>query len=135
MTTTFVPLDWSSKRQPICTDSSSGAELIAAHAAMRHVLLTAQFTQKCLCGQVGTVILGIDNTAVRALIRTGMSQQLAFLGHNKFLRVRMALLRQMAEMGLLVARWADTRTNRADMMTKPFGRLEQTRLAGQAGLR
>ena len=131
---TFLPVSWGSKLQSINADSTGAAELIAAHFALRQVLMTALTLSRILPGANPTLVLGVDNATVRTIGTKGYSSNLAILGHSKFLRIRLALLCDMSDFGLIEIVHASTAFNRGDIFTKALAKQAFINAADRLGV-
>ena len=126
---TSVPIAWGSKKQSITADSSGMSEFIASHYAIRTVLPL----HAGIFGPSGShgsrspgqpLNLMADNSTVLRISRTGLSQQLAILA-VKPMAVRMGLLKDLRDLGVIRVVHVRTDDNMADALTKA---LEQVKL-------
>ena len=115
---TNCPIAWGSKKQSITADSSGMSELIAAHLAVRVILpLHEGFFGNRDFGAHRPLCLQVDNSTVLRISRTGVSQLLA-IAETKPMAVRLGLLRDLRELGVLRVVHVRTDVNRADALTK-----------------
>jgi hypothetical protein len=102
-----MPGAWRSVKQPISADSSGASELIAAHLGVRD----------CLTKVEDSLLMKVDNSAVlRNSKRGGDSSSLSWL--SKALRLRMELLHDLSQLGIVKAEYVNTLLMRADPLTK-----------------
>lgn len=137
-----IPISWASKKQPITSDSTTMSEMIAAHTGVRETLTLAcalDMDRHC-CGssfdgeQVVPipVILRSDNNGVVLNSKKGTSESLGVLA--KALRLRISLLKDLVNLGLISVKYVGTKDNPADLYTKVFGRLDLNRLSQTNGV-
>jgi len=128
----FLPLHYASKKQPLSADSSSAAELIAAHFAVRSVAPLSfgfgSFVRERGFKPSRLRVL-VDNSTCYRHIATAASD--AFFVYAKALNLRLNLLTQLREFGFLDVAKVGTHFNRADTLTKTFPAAE---FAGKARL-
>jgi hypothetical protein len=105
-----MPVAWKSKKQAIAVDSSGASELVAAHFGVRD----------CLLKVPGTLQLMVDNSAVvRNARRGGANSGLAWLA--RALRLRMEVLHDLSELGVVHTDYINTKLMKADGLTKAIG--------------
>jgi hypothetical protein len=115
---TSVPIAWGSKKQGITADSSGSSELIASHYALREVIgLHEGFFGTAQDGTRRPLVLRADNSTVLRIARSGISRQLDLL-ETKPISLRIGLLRDLRELGVIRVVHVRTHLNRADALTK-----------------
>ena len=110
---TWVPIAWGSKKQSISADSSGVSELIAAHYSVRAVL----GLHSGLYGDDVPLVLRVDNSTVLRIAWTGVSRQLDIL-ETKPISVRLGILKDLRELGVLRVCFVRSAENSADALTK-----------------
>ena len=113
---TFAPLVWRSVKQPLCVDSSGASELIAAHLAVKDNILFANSVQP------GTLLLRVDNSAVIRNCARGTSANLSWL--SMAVKLRVGMLRDLREQGLIRVEYVPTKENLADAFSKALQRVK-----------
>ena len=123
----FIPLQWSSKRQGVVATSAAAAEMIAAFQglSLSLPLFDAMNVAPCL-------IVKVDNSQVLSLVARGESDKLYF--SCKSANVRANALAELQSLG--VVKFVHCRTNlqKADLFTKVLERLKFQSGARQIGL-
>ena len=121
----LLQLHWGSKRQPLTCDSTTTAEIVASHLAVKGcVPVLLRVREYCALAVPKGVVLRVvellfDNAA--ALIHTSRPIGKFELIAMAF-RARLCWLRDLQSAGILEARKVDTKFNRADPGTKlPHG--------------
>ena len=121
---TCCPIAWGSKKQSITADSSGMSEFIAGHYAVRAILpLHEGFFGNRDFGTHRPLCLQVDNSTVLRISRTGVSQQLA-MAEVKPMAVRLGLLQDLRELGVLRVVHVRTDVNRADALTKALDQVK-----------
>jgi len=131
---TCCPIAWGSKKQSITADSSGMSEFIAGHYAVRVIMpLHEGFFGNAAFGTHRPLCLQVDNSTVLRISRTGVSQQLA-LAEVKPMAVRLGLLRDLRELGILRVVHVRTDVNRADALTKALDQVKLERACELFGM-
>ena len=118
----FLPVAWSSKRQPITSDSTFSSEIIAAHTGVREALTLGHLLHEYASGTEGELKLCVDNSAVLSNAKRVVSD--AAGATAKALNLRMGLLKDLVKFGLLSVEHVVSKENRSNLFTKCLGRLE-----------
>jgi len=113
---TLVPIAWRSTKQSICADSTGASELIAAHYAVKESMMLASSLQR------GPVVLKVDNSAVLRNAMRGSSKQLEWL--SLAIRLRIGMLRDLRELGLVKTEYVASALNLADIFSKALLRVK-----------
>ena len=123
-------LDWGSVKQPITADSSGASELIAAHTAVRSLI-----AQSGAFGGERTEpvqILTDNSTVIRVSVK-GSSQALAWL-QVKPIAVRVGLLRDFVNLGIVTVLHVRTDRQKSDGFTKAMDRVKLAQWCRLVGL-
>ena len=100
------------------------SEFIAGHYAVRAILpLHEGFFGNRDFGTHRPLCLQVDNSTVLRISRTGVSQQLA-MAEVKPMAVRLGLLQDLRELGVLRVVHVRTDVNRADALTKALDQVK-----------
>ena len=121
-----IPVDWFSRRQKLGVSSSMMAELVAiADGVATFGSLQEMFAGKPM------LVLSDSEAALRAIER-GHSTTTATYTHAY--RLRISVLRDLEDLNLLSFQHVGTKLNKADLLTKVFGRWEFQRLSQLLGV-
>jgi hypothetical protein len=127
-----MAISWESTKQPLTADSTGASEMIAAHKAVRANLLVHQTMRWITGGQDGPMELRVDNSAVVRNFVRGTSKSLGWL--SLALKLRIGLLRDLRELGILRVAYVKSKDNRADIFTKALARVEFERAREMLGV-
>jgi len=128
-------VDWLSKRQSVCADSSGASELIAAHTCMRTFRAMAHPVQVCLGLRHEPPTVWIDNSSVIRVAKTGgRKSDLSWLS-VKPLGLRVGVLYDAICLGIIQVGWCPTDVQRADLFTKAFARVKLGAVETLVGLK
>ena len=125
----LVPVHWTSKKQSIEADSTGSSELIAAHTGLRECLMV----HDALKPDGEPLLLLTDNSVVVRVSRRGSSSALDYLAKRP-LAIRLSLLRDMRDYGIVEVEHVETEKNRADIFTKQMDRLKFQNLRSLLGM-
>jgi len=118
----LLPTGWNSKKQPITQDSSTTAEVVAAHYGVRSMMPFLLGLRDAV-GRVGDVVLPlvevrIDNSiALKHFVEKPCK---AFDLVSKAIGVRMHLMRDLLKAKVFGCSHVRTYVNRSDVLTKPL---------------
>ena len=115
----LLPIHWGSKKQSITADSTGASELIAAHMGIRETLMIHDAMKP---GGEPLLVL-TDNSVVVRVARRGSSDALDYLAKRP-LAIKLSLLRDMSDYGMIRVEHVATDKNRADVFTKQMDRLK-----------
>eukprot|EP00923_Selenidium_pygospionis_P023370 GHVN01040733.1.p1 GENE.GHVN01040733.1~~GHVN01040733.1.p1 ORF type:complete len:145 (+),score=19.19 GHVN01040733.1:431-865(+) len=115
----FIPISFVSKVQSICCESTAASEIIAANAAMKHLMVV-----KAMLGDLlergppkqRVPILRVDNVQCLRALRTGWSQKLAYLSAT--IGIKISFLHDVVKQQLVEPVYVTSLANRADVGTK-----------------
>ena len=111
-----TPLSWNSKLQPLVTESSTEAELVAAHFVSKAVLnLKTILSELKLIDSAISVPIYIDNNSTLALIHGNQSNR-----RTKHIDIRYFKMREYHSDASLIYKKIPTAENFADLLTKPL---------------
>ena len=132
-----LPIHWGSKKQPLASDSSTSAEIIACHYGLREahpvmLALTDFLFERGLLKQRPTVTLRVDN--MTCLRHINKSYTDTFFAYSKACAVRISLLSDLRELGIIAASHVKSAINPADVFTKVFAQFDFLDKARQTGL-
>ena len=98
--------------------------MIAAHLAVKENLLYVDAVNRLVLGKAAGVPMQllVDNSAVVRNARRGVSAQLSWL--HLAVRLRIGMLRDLAELGLVDCHYVASAYNRADGFSKALARLK-----------
>lgn len=114
---TILPLDWSSKNQTICADSTQAAECIGMHYGIRESLLGAE----AVLGDGAVLIAGGDNNAaIRAITRGSAGNLRAF---QRVVGLKVQMVKDIIDAGMVRVEKVKSKECRADVFTKVVARL------------
>ena len=108
-----------SKKQSITADSTGVSEMIAAHAGVRECLMV----HECLKPNGEPLLLKTDNNVVVRISRRGSSDKLDYIEKRPF-SIRLCLLRDFRDYGVMETEYVETKKNLADGFTKMMMVLE-----------
>jgi len=131
----FCPLTWRSKRQPLTLDSSGATEMVAAHYAVRELLECVHSLTRTLglAHDDPPMKLLVDNSTVLRNSRRGDSPSLGYLRLTA--RLRLGMLKDLQDLGLLRVGYVKSADNLADAFTKVLGRIAFERARSSIGVR
>ena len=121
-------IDWGSRKQSLVADSSTAAELVAAHTAVKALQSVASLLEQVGARVVKPVVMFEDNQGVIAAVKRGPSPAM------KPYAVRFMYVRDAIERGEANLQYIDTSNNLADMMTKALARDKFIRFCGMLGV-
>ena len=111
-----APLLYSSKKQTITADSSTVAELIAAHAVTKELQWTINMLQELGFSLPTTPILHQDNmSTIKIVHQPGNS------GKTKHISLRYNIVRELCANGIIKVQYLATEEMIADILTKALG--------------
>ena len=119
---TLVPLSWRCKKQGLCVDSSGASEIIAAHQAVRDALAYTEGINSAILRTSQPMKLFVDNSSVIRNARRGNSPGLDWL--KLAIKLRIGLLKDLTDLGLLNVDYVNTLENKADCLSKAMQRLK-----------
>jgi len=134
----WLPVHWLSKKQSLSADSSTSAEIIAAHTGLREafpiMLALCQFlAESGTIEEAPTVCLRVDNATCLKHVSQNPTQ--TFFVYAKACAVRISLLSDLHKAGIICASHVASALNPSDVFTKAFGPLDFLGKAKQTGLR
>ena len=137
---TFVPIGWSSKKQPITADSTPAAELIATHFGVREALTLACAVQLDVKSSdnkfedqlMEPIKVFNDNTEVIRNSCKGISDTLGVIA--KALRLRISLLKDLSNMGIIKVAHVRSVDNPSDIFTKALSKIKHGLLCNMCGM-
>ena len=132
----MLPIHWASKKQPLAADSSTAAEIIAAHYGLREAFAImssfGDFLRGCgLIEATPKVHLRVDNST--CLKHVNKSPTDTFFAYSKACAVRISLLSELRQAGVILCSHVKSDLNPADVFTKPFSpadHIEKSKLTG-----
>ena len=129
----FLPVHWGSRKQPLASDSSTSAEIIAAHYGIKEgfpiMSALGDFLERQrLCCKL-TPTLRVDN--LTCLKHVNKSYTDTWYAYSKACAVRITFLSDLRIAGVIAASHVRTSINPADVFTKAFS---GTEFAGRAVL-
>ena len=106
-----------SKKQPTVADSTTASELISAHATAQRIVMIRKLLEEISVGVMGATTLYCDNESTVKIInnRTGFEKV-------KHVDVKLAYLRELIDLGIIVVEWIPTQEMVADIFTKGLGK-------------
>ena len=126
-----LPIHWSSRKQPVCTQSSTAAEIVAASFALLNGFPILETVREILSANLRLwhpdIVIELDNTGAILNITSSPSDSVYF--QEKAIGCRHGLLRDLHLLGLFQCKKVGTHFNRGDVGTKCFSRDEAEKKA------
>ena len=134
----FLIVDWGSKTQSVCADSTPAAEAIGIHYGVRHALTLEEAVNAIVIGERADasssayVCAANDNQSALAAYRRGFSEK---LGHyQKAAGLKLRFVRDMINTGVVQLGHVKTTEDLADIGTKVFERLKFQEMRSKIGV-
>jgi hypothetical protein len=112
------PVSWISKKQKVVATSSCEAEYIAAAAAACQGIWLARLLRELLNQETMPVMLFIDNKSTISLCKNPVLHD-----SSKHIDLRYHFIRDCVEKGTVIVDFIGTSEQKADILTKPLGRV------------
>ncbi|XP_074356695.1 secreted RxLR effector protein 161-like [Apium graveolens] len=112
-------ISWASQKQRVVALSSCEAEYMAATTAACQSVWLRGLLKEITGQQLGPVILHVDNRSAIELMKNPVQH-----GRSKHIDVRFHFIRECIEEGKLVVKFVVSQEQRADILTKPLGRIK-----------
>ena len=125
----LLPIHWGSKKQSITADSTGSSELIAAHMGIRETLMV----HDAMKPRGDPLLVLTDNSVVVRVARRGSSDALDYLAKRP-IAIKLSLLRDMTDYGMINVEHVGTDLNRADIFTKQMDRVKFNKMREMLGL-
>ena len=116
-----LPLHWGSRKQPLATDSSTAAEIVAMHHCVRESLpIVSAVSDFARSREFSVAVprLLLDNST--ALKHVAESPTDSFWLFSKACNLRLGLMVSLRQLGIIRAAKVRTDFNRSDVFTKTF---------------
>ena len=111
-----TPISWKSRKQPTVALSSSEAEYMAIAEGTKEALYLRQLCSSLGMPQSNPTIIHVDNQSAIALTKDTASKH----SRTKHIDIRFHFVRQQTAISYV---HVDTKSNLADLLTKPLGRI------------
>ena len=123
------PISWQSVKQKVVATSSCEAEYIAAATAASQGVWLARLHAELLNQPVAPVTLLIDNKSAISLCKNPVMHD-----RSKHIDLRYHFIRDCVEKGLIIVEYIGTSKQKADILTKPLGRVRFQELRDMIGI-
>lgn len=123
------PITWSSHKQETVALSSCEAEFMAATDAAKQAIWLQELLEEITGEECRKVPLMIENKSAIALTRNPV-----FHGRSKHIHRRYHFIRECVDNGLIEVRHIAGTRQRADILTKPLGKLKFKEMRGIIGV-
>ena len=108
-----------SRKQSIAADSTGASEMIAVHAGMRECLMIHDLLKP----NGEPLRVRVDNSTVVRISKRGSSSNLDYL-EKRPIALKLGLLKDMQDYGVITLDHVESSKNRADIFTKVFERVK-----------
>jgi hypothetical protein len=122
-------VSWQSVKQQVVALSSCEAEFIAASTALTQALWLVRLLSDLLGRDTGAAELRMDSKSALALTKNPV-----FHERSKHIQVRHHFIRGCLEEGSIKTGYINTKDQRADLLTKPLGRIRFLELCSKTGM-
>uniref|UniRef100_A0A8I6Y7V3 Integrase catalytic domain-containing protein n=1 Tax=Hordeum vulgare subsp. vulgare TaxID=112509 RepID=A0A8I6Y7V3_HORVV len=123
------PVSWQSQKQKVVAISSCEVEYIAAATAACQGIWLARLIGELLNQAAAPFSLFIDNKSAISLCKNPVLHD-----GNKHIDLRYHFIRDYVEKGFVAVEFIGTREQKADILTKPLGRVRFEELLGKIGI-
>jgi hypothetical protein len=123
------PISWQSQKQKVVTASSCEAEYIAAATAACQGIWLARLLGELLNKKAAPFSLFIDNKSTISLCKNPVLHD-----RSKHIDLRYHLIRDYVEKGMVAPEFIRTAEQKADILTKPLGRVRFQELRSKIGI-
>jgi hypothetical protein len=123
------PISWQSQKQKVVAASSCEAEYIAAATAACQGIWLARLLGELLNKKAAPFSLFIDNKSTISLCKNPVLHD-----RSKHIDLRYHLIRDYVEKGMVAPEFIRTAEQKADILTKPLGRVRFQELRSKIGI-
>jgi hypothetical protein len=123
------PISWQSQKQKVVAASSCEAEYITAATAACQGIWLARLLGEVLNKEAAPVIIHIDNKSAMSLCKNPVLHD-----RSKHIDLRYHFIRDCVEKGTVAVEFIGTKEQKADILTKPLGRIRFQELRGMVGI-
>lgn len=123
------PITWCSQKQKIVALSTCEAEFMAATETAKQAIWLSDLLEEITEGETERAVIRIDNRSAIALTRNPV-----FHGRSKHIHSRFHFIRECVEDGLVAVEHVAGSMQKADMLTKPLGKLKLKEMRSLVGV-
>lgn len=124
------PISWCSQKQEIVALSSCEAEFMAGTEAARQAIWLQALLEEVVGSSRERVVIMIDNQSAIALTKNPV-----FHGRSKHIHTRYHYIRECVENGQIEVKHIPGSEQKADILTKPLGRIKFKEMRDLIGMR